>query len=586
MLKFAGAVDRDAEQQLHDALSIDEPWSLLEAFSQWVRESSADDEQEAFDYIESRLKTLGIAYQRFNPEMYLSLPRMASLEVLAPEARQVRTKTTSFSASSPPEGIEAEVVYVGGGQAANVETLFDSNIDNVDVRGKISLCEGFGMPSKIAELEKAGALAQIYINPGERIHDGMASPVWGSPGLNNREGMPGVPILSVNNPDGNWLADLSKQGPVKVRVKTELDEGWKRAPVIEATIPGVQDADAYVLVHGHVDSWGIGIGDNAVGNATLLELARVFHQHRDQLKRSLKIAWWTGHSTGRYAGSTWYADEFAADLDEHCIAQVNIDSPGCRDATAYEDVFVMPEAEAFCAQAIQDVSGQTPTFLRPLRAGDYSFNNIGISSFYMLLSTIPNEKKKEMGLYPVGGCGGNIEWHTEADRMEVADKDNLLRDLRVYATSLRRVLNCDLYPFDYTRAVERMQQSLGQYENKAKQAGVSANFAAVHRAFEALQGALKTLYQRIEGGQMHAEKANRILHALSRQLVALDNTTEPRFYHDPALPRPALPALLVVNDLAELDDHHKKFAQVDLRQGLNHIAGGARQARHTVEIAS
>ncbi|MFN8540799.1 MAG: M28 family peptidase [Thermomicrobiales bacterium] len=29
-----------------------------------------------------------------------------------------------------------------------------------------------------------------------------------------------------------------------------------------------------LLVHGHLDSWGEGIGDNAVGDATLLELAR------------------------------------------------------------------------------------------------------------------------------------------------------------------------------------------------------------------------------------------------------------------------------------------------------------------------
>ena len=38
-----------------------------------------------------------------------------------------------------------------------------------------------------------------------------------------------------------------------------------------------------------------------------------------------------------------------------------------------------------------------------------------------------------MGYYPVGGCGANIAWHTENDTLEIADKDNLMRDLRVYA---------------------------------------------------------------------------------------------------------------------------------------------------------
>ena len=97
----------------------------------------------------------------------------------------------------------------------------------------------------------------------------------------------------------------------------------------------MDDPDEFLLVHGHYDSWYVGIGDNATGDATLLELARVLHANRGRLKRSVRIAWWPGHSTGRYAGSTWYADTFADDLDEWCIGHLNIDSPGCVGATAY-----------------------------------------------------------------------------------------------------------------------------------------------------------------------------------------------------------------------------------------------------------
>ncbi len=57
-----------------------------------------------------------------------------------------------------------------------------------------------------------------------------------------------------------------------------------------------------MLVHGHLDSWGEGIGDNATGDATLLELARALHENRQNLARSVRIAWWSGHSHGRYAG--------------------------------------------------------------------------------------------------------------------------------------------------------------------------------------------------------------------------------------------------------------------------------------------
>ena len=207
-------------------------------------------------------------------------------------------------------------------------------------------------------------------------------------------------------------------------------------PVVE--IRGRQDPDEFLLVHGHYDSWDVGIGDNATGDAMLLELARICHGLRDRLNRSIRIAWWPGHSTGRYAGSTWFADTFADELDEFCIAQINIDSPGCAGATAYEEVMWMAEAGALCGAAIADAVGVHARRLRPLRAGDYSFNQVGLTGLYMLLSNIPIEERRRRGYYAVGGCGGNIAWHTPFDTMEVADPAIIERDLRVYLTSILR----------------------------------------------------------------------------------------------------------------------------------------------------
>ena len=61
-----------------------------------------------------------------------------------------------------------------------------------------------------------------------------------------------------------------------------------------------------------------------------------FWRHRRRLARTLRIAWWSGHSHGRYAGSTWYSDTNAIDLARHGVAQVNCDSPGCRWATTFD----------------------------------------------------------------------------------------------------------------------------------------------------------------------------------------------------------------------------------------------------------
>src|SRR3712207_9260521 len=68
------------------------------------------------------------------------------------------------------------------------------------------------------------------------------------------------------------------------------------------------------------------------------------------------------------------------DLEENAVAQVNCDSPGCRWATEFINLSRMSETEDFIASVIQEVAGKPIEGERPHRAGDYSFNNIGISS--------------------------------------------------------------------------------------------------------------------------------------------------------------------------------------------------------------
>ena len=250
------------------------------------------------------------------------------------------------------------------------------------------------MPASVGAFERRGAIGEIFIHPGTNIHEGICTSIWGAPTAESLGRKPTVPVVCINHPDGEALIAEVQRGPVRASIKTWLREGWMRCLLPVAEIRGQEDPDEFLLVHGHYDSWYEGIGDNATGDAALLELARVLWSLRDRLKRSVRIAWWPGHSTGRYAGSTWYADTFADEIDEHCIAQLDIDSPGCADATAYEEVMWMAEADALCRTSIQDALGLPSERVRPLRAGDYSFNQIGPTGLYMLLSNIPIEERE------------------------------------------------------------------------------------------------------------------------------------------------------------------------------------------------
>ena len=580
------AKNAELESALLDSLAPEEPWSLLERFASLVRESSSEDERTAFDYIAGRLDALGIPHEMHMPELFLSVPVRASLAVAS---RSYRAKTPAFSISTPAAGVSGEMVRIEGFAAGRSADFFDfTPITKADVRGKIVVCDGFGGPPPVWYFQNQGAIGAIFINPGVDIHWGICTTIWGAPDLDNYQRQPQIPVVSINRPDGDDLMRRMENGETQATLHAKLKEGWFECPCLVAEIKGNVEPERFALVHGHVDSWDVGIGDNAVGNASLLELARVFHEQRDGMARSLRVAWWSGHSTGRYGASTWYADEFGLELARDCIAQMNIDSPGCRWATEYRGVTVMSEAQDFAAQAVQDTTGLGFTGERPHQAGDYSFNNIGISSLFMLLSSMPLSKAEEMGYYAVGGCGANIAWHTENDTMEIADKDNLMRDLRVYAASLQRLLNNPLHPYDFRALTAEFADTLAEY---ASAAGDEVDFSPATAALADLNGALDALYAAADGladadvGDAGARAVNDALLAMARELVLINFTRQGRFRTEPAMRVPQLPDLAPALDIGEADFHMRRVTRTHLLRGVNRVAWALESAANIARAA-
>ncbi len=576
----------DLENTLLDSLDSREPWSLIERFTTLVRESSSEDERSAFNYIAERLSALGVPHTMHMPELFLSVPVSASLVA---GGKTYRSKTPGFSISTPAGGISGEAVRIEGFAAGRSVDFFDfSPTTDVDVEGKIVVVDGFGGPPPVWYFQNKGAKGAIFINPGVDIHWGICTTIWGAPDLDNYHRQPTIPVLSINRPDGEDLLKQMEQGALNVTLHTELKEGWFECPCLVAEIKGNVEPERFVLVHGHLDSWDVGIGDNAVGDATLLELARIFQDNREGMARSLRVAWWSGHSTGRYGASTWYADAFGLDLARNCVAQMNIDSPGCRWATEYRGVTVMSEVEEFAATSVKDSTGKGFSGERPHQAGDYSFNNIGISSLFMLLSSMPLSKAEEMGYYPVGGCGANIAWHTENDQLEIADKDNLMRDLRVYATALQRLLNNPLHPYDFRDLAAEFKATLDKY---AAAAGDDADFGPAYCALNDLNDALDALYAESAGladaavDNPRVRAYNDALLGMARELVLINYTRKGRFRNEPAVRVPELPDLAPALDLAEADHHMRRVTRTHLLRGVNRVAWAFETAANMARAA-
>ncbi|MBI4278419.1 MAG: M28 family peptidase [Armatimonadetes bacterium] len=581
--------DADLEARFLGGLSIEAPWALVETFSTLTRESGSEDERKAARYISDRLTEWGVPHQVFEPELYLSLPRTASLDLLKPTKQKMKARPPAFSASTGKNGVRGQAVYVPTGFAARADEIFRADVSGeVDLHGKIALMEGF--PKRVLAAQQRGAIGCIFISPGQNIHEGICTQFWGTPDLDSIKDKPGIPVVCINKTNGEALIKACREGPVTARIRTEMEEGWKRCPLVVAEIRGAEVPEEFVLVHGHLDSWYVGVGDNAVGDATLLELARVFWQNRSRVRRTLRVAWWPAHSTGRYAGSTWYADRHAVDLAENCVAQVNIDSPGCRWATEYDGVMWMKEAEAFCQRAIADATGKKATGARPLRAGDYSFNNLGLTGFFMLLSTMPEELRVSKGYHHVGGCGGNIAWHTPDDTLEIAEKDNLMRDLKVYTVALVRTLDAPVHPFDFTAVADEFRGTLTRCQ---EQGAGRFDLTPGLQAAAALRESLEDFYRRAEewrtlpAGDPRVRRANAVQRRLARLLIPVNFVRTNRFRHEQSVSTPPLPDLAPIASLPHLDPASDGFrlTVAHLIRGQNRVVYALRRAREACESA-
>jgi hypothetical protein len=209
----------------------------------------------------------------------------------------------------------------------------------------------------------------------------------------------------------------------------------------------------------------------------------------------------------------------------------------------------------------------------------------------MLSSTMTAEHRRQLGYYPVGGCGGNIAWHTEDDTLEIADREHLLRDIRLYATAVLRTVNAPVPPFDFRRTIESMHASLAAYQELA---GDRFDFGPAAAEGDRLQAALESFYRRIARltgiavGDDRARAATRQIMELARLLIPVNYAREGPFRQDPAENIPALPDLAAARILGESEpgSHQDHAAQISLQRGMNRLVYALRRAHDVVAGAA
>jgi Iap family predicted aminopeptidase len=532
------------------------------------RISGNEGERQANAYLKKKLTEYGVPFDSYEMELYLSHPMSASVTVLTPEPAKLEAINHAFSRSTPAGGVEGELVYIGRNMTADPFDAPLVDYEAVEVKGKIVLDDGFPAPYRAFATERAGAIAQIYINPDDRLHNMTVTTIWGAPTPETASLLPRNPIVAMRRPDGDGLRDrLARGEKVRVRVDGVVDTRWRKTELVVARVEGGAEKEKFVLIGGHIDSWHEGVTDNATGNAAMLEAARLLHRNRDRLLRSVRIAWWPGHSPGRYAGSAWYADHLFSDLRENAVAHINIDSIGTRSATRYSATH-MAELERFNLDLIRAKTRQEPKGSRPGKVADESFVGLGIPSVRFSKS-IP-EGSPDRGV--ADGSGGSWWWHSREDSRDKVDIDLLIEETDLLVAMTEGLAAPPLIPYDFRATAKEMKEKLEAIENYD-----TGNLVSLVEQFAERADTLASLSEKpVADPRVFNDGLIRI----SRALNSVYYSRSGPYDQDTNELIPRFPGLAIASELAHLDreSDEARFLEVRLQREENRIDEALREA--------
>lgn len=422
----------------------------------WHRYTGSADGEACVDYLIGELKREGIPVNVDSYEALVSLPLEAALTLDTGETLRLIGDVYS----SEVQDLACELIYDSWSEKKRITEK--ENMERFAAFcGKLVLTRESG--GAFAErLHRAGAVGMIHMNNsrGGYIHHSNIGAEWGTPCASQLSKIVSIPSAGISLEDGEWLMEHLHTGKLSIR----MDTGVRRSRMPWITIPGRQEN--FLLINGHYDSWYEGITDNATSDAILLEFARAFWKHRDQMDRSIRIAWWSGHSDARYAGSAWYCDKYLKELRENCVANLNLDLAGNKNAEQVRARTTCMEGEAFTEEIIKEYTRMAAKpYIPMIRGADQSFWGARIPIQIMLKYEPVDEKR-------VSPCpGGGPWWHTDQDTIDKMDEGILLRDALMNAKMACRILNSEMLPVEIVGFAGIMRAFLEKI-----QTGLSADF--------------------------------------------------------------------------------------------------------------
>jgi hypothetical protein len=290
----------------------------------------------AVEYVANELKTIGceVQLEKVMVPHWVRGEETAALVQFPGQAPDTTQKIVLCalgpSVATPANGITAEVIAV-----RNFDEL--KSLPRDKVAGKIVL---FNYPFDkqiAAEGRSFDAYGQAVVyrsdGPSAAARQGAIACLIRSVGgadyrlphtghTHYANDAPKIPAGAVTAEDADLIADLARQGPVKMKlILTPQQLPDVESYNVIADIKGSEHPEQVIIVSGHLDSWDLGTGaiDDGAGVAVSMEVANLIQKLRLKPKRTIRVIAWMNEENGE-AGSKQYAKDHEKDISNHFAA--------------------------------------------------------------------------------------------------------------------------------------------------------------------------------------------------------------------------------------------------------------------------
>ena len=548
-------------EKISSEISVERMMKDIETFSHLERYTGSEDGERAAEIIAQRMEELGIPVKRENYRIYRSLPGKAFLKIMI-HGSEKTIALTPYVYSGTAENLKADLVFDEKSLCKTDQKEMESRMKSFKNKIVLTYESSF---SFACAAKRAGALAILTIWKADLAHHGTLGGVWGTPEPEDLEcHYPRIPFVEICKSDGEEIQKLLENNTATVSacLQVEMDDKVLPSMMPVARLEG--KSKKFVLVSGHYDSWYEGVTDNGVANAMMMELARVFRENQEDLKRSIVFAWWSGHSDGRYSGSTWYYDQHWEELKENCVAHINLDICGCKGSDLVGFNTSMLEGEAFDKEFLEKYNDEEPIPPVPMaRFADQTFWGADVP-----FAIMPKFGKKKGEFF--------YWWHTKEDSFDKVDSKIVSRDTDVIAELMVIFAQCKRLPADMTGFLTVMENRLQMIE---KETSGDFELSSMWPVFAKLQKTMEQFENALESRREDDENMDDYILKIAGELVRITYTAGSQYHQDPATEEPMFPGLSIAMGLTPENTSPDYYLAVQTRfvRQRNRLIGQMKQ---------